>query len=61
VNKPSRILAAALTVVAMLYCVLTMGTTWTEAGFIDPLIAVCFLASVAIMIYVIRGRSRVSK
>jgi hypothetical protein len=38
-----------------------MGVTWTEGAFIDPLIAVCFIASVVIVVVAIRGERRASK
>jgi len=39
---------------AALYCVFTMGVTWSEGGFIDPWIAACFIASALIIVVSVR-------
>ena len=51
-RTPMRLIALLLAVLAFLYCALLMATTWSEAGFVNPLIVGCFIA-VSIIIGVI--------
>jgi hypothetical protein len=60
-NLLTRVVALVAAVLAALYCGFTMGVTWSEAAFIDPLIAVCFIGSVLIAVVAIRGERRASK
>jgi hypothetical protein len=56
--RGAALVAAAL---AALYCAFTMGVTWSEGGFIDPLIAACFITSALIIVIAVRSKRPASK